>query len=394
MRFNRITAAFFAILIIALTVLTSVSAAGVPTEVDGLRLSEKMAAKSYRATDGMELNYRMYRSPGYDVGVDTKPAILVFYFHNDSGKGDDNTAQLAERGLLNQLVADSSDIMFSSYQYIVVAPQCPEGKSFTDGDITAAVDELRQELRATEIITEKCIVMGVGSGADGAFEYASRFTESVSRLVTVGGAPDKLKAFGSLASGVTMLCFAEKSNAAMNQFYDYAETMGESGYITAVFTDGDLSSSVNAALAYSDPSVTEWVVKDAYESRYFTIHARCTEGGGKISVSPENVKYGGNASVVLTVNKGYVIDRLVVDSNDEDIAKLEQAANNKNQYIYNFMGVTAEHSVMVELVAVPTSGDKADLIDGLITWLSVAAAVLVLAAAAVCAVSLVKKHKA
>ena len=393
MRFNRITAMLIALLIIVSAAFSAVSAAGAPTESDGVRISEKMQAKSYMAATGTELNYRIYFSPGYDRRDYEKPATLIIYFHNESGKGNDNTTHLAERGLLNQLVSDSADGMFADYQYIVVAPQCPEGKDFTDREIISAVGELREELFATETLISKCIVMGVGTGVNGAVEFGSRYTDHVSRLVAVGGSPDKKVAFGVLTTGVTMMYFAEASNTYAKDFYDYAEDLGEGGYLDMTFTEGNLSASINAALTQSDPSVTEWAVKDAYESRYFKINVHCTDGAGMISASPDSVRYGGNCSVIITVNKGYVVDRLVVNGNDKPLSELEQSANNKNQYILNLMGVTDEQSVVAELVRVPTSGEKEGLIDSLITYLTVASAVLLAAALAVSALSALKKKK-
>lgn len=393
MSLNRFAAFFFAVIFLVSAAFTSVSAASVPTETDGARLLEKMDAKTYKTTTGWDLNYRAYFSSGYDKKVQDKPATLVIYLHNDSGKGSDNTAQLSERGLLNQLVSDSADIMYAQSQYIVVAPQCPADKSFTDGDMLTAVNELWQELFATEILVNKCIVIGVGGGADAAFAFANQYATVVSRIVTVGGTPDKLKAFGALSSGVNMYCFAESTNTAVKELYAHAEAMEEDEFIDVVLTDGDLSASIDAALKADEPSVIEWAVKDSYESRYFAIRARCTEAGGKISSSPVNVKYGGDCSVLLTVNKGYVIDKLIVNTKEEDVSKLTQNANNKNQYTYKISNVTADQTLMVELVAVPDEGGKSDSISGIIIALIVVAAVFVIVAVGVFVVSANKKNR-
>lgn len=394
MAFNRIIAILFAFLIVSSLSFSASCSDSVPTEINSARVAEKMLAKSFTTSTGDTLNYRLYRSPGCGSPNTNKPAILIVYFHNESGKGSDNTAHLAERGPLNQLISDSADRMFSEFPYIVVAPQCPEGKSFLDSDVIGTVKELKEEIASKESLTRRCIVMGAGTGAEGALEYASRYTNDVTRLLAIGGSPDKLKAFGSLSSGVTMMYFAEKDNAAVKGFCDYAESMGEYVYITTIFTDGGFDKSVNAALDYNEPSITGWVVKDAYESITFNISVRCTDGAAKISASPDKVRCGGSSKVVITVNKGYAIERVLVNGGDIDINKLEQSDNNKNQYIYNLNGVTADCSMMVELVAIPVSGEKEELIQGLITSLTVISVVLVLGAGVVFALSSLKKYKA
>lgn len=391
MRTNRVISALLALLLITATFVFTVSAAS-PATVDSTRLMQKMVKAKFSSPEG-SLQYRIYRSSGYDPAKDNKPATLIIYLHDEGGKGDDNTAQLREKSLLNQLVSDSADSVYKDYQYIVVAPQCPVGKSFSDGDVTLLIEELRCELLATEILTSGCIVMGVGTGADGAFAYAENFLGAVTRVVSVGGTPNKVNLLSAVSSGLTLLMFAEDNNTAVNDFISYANSRNENKYITHVKGGNSLSQCLETALDYNDPSVTGWAVKDAYESRYFKISARCTEGGGKISASPDNVRYGGNSSVVVTVEKGYTITGLTIDSESKDVALLEQTTNNKNQYTYTFMGVTEAHSIFVELGMTGGEGDKAELIDSLILWLTLISAALVLAAAAVAAVSASKKSK-
>lgn len=394
MRFTRFVAMLFAVIFLVSVAVTSVSAVSVPSESDSARILEKMTATTYKTTKGWELNYRAYYSSGYDKKVQDKPATLVVYLHNDSGKGSDNTAQLSERGLLNQLVSDNADIMYAQSQYIVVAPQCPADKSFTDEEMLAAVKELWDELFATEILVNKCIVVGVGGGADGAFLFANRYATNVSRIVTVGGTPDKLKAFGALSSGVNMYCFAESSNTAVKDLYEMAEKREEDAFIDVVYTDGDLSASIDAALKATEPSVMEWVVKDSYESRFFPVRARCTEAGGSISASPENVKYGGSCTVLLTVNKGYAINKLMVNTKEEDISKLVQNTNNKNQYTYKIANVSSDQNIMIELVRTSTPGEESSSASGLIVALIIVAAVFVIVAVGVFVVSANRKNKA
>lgn len=391
MKFKRFLAALAAVLIIG-GVFTFASASHrVPKESDSVRVSEKMKAESMNTVIG-KLDYRIYYSPSFNPTDHQTPAVLIVYLHNIGGRGSDNVSHLAERGFLNQLVSDDSDTLFKEHPYVVVAPQCPVGRTFADADMVEAVEQLREELVFSKgAFTEKCIIMGIGSGANGVFEYISTYTGNVDRAVTVGGSPDKEKVTGAVSSGVSLLAFAQADNASFNEFYDYAERVGEASYITPVSVDGNLAACVDAALKYNDPSVAFWCINDYMTSRVFKISARCDENGGKISVSPASVKYGGNASVLLTLNKGYAISRVLVDGNDVSVALFEQTATNKNQYTYTFVGVTENHSIMVELESIPEDGAMADFISALMKGLSIAFAVCIVSAVAVLAVDALKK---
>ncbi len=390
MKLNRFFAALLALLIIGSAFISVSAAEPVPAEIDSARVFEKMKPDSLGTIAG-KLNYCYYRSPSFNPVNTQTPAALIIYLHN-GGKGEDNASHLAERSFLNQLVSDDSDKIFSDHPYMVVAPQCPEGRSWTDAEMTQAVDQLREEITFSKgVFTDKCIIMGVGAGADGVFGYLSTYAACVDRAVTVGGSPEKTTVTRAVSSGVSLLSFAETTNTAFNEFYDYAERMGEADFITPVRVEGGVEACLDRALRYNEPSVAAWCISDYMTSRYFRISANC-DVGAKISVSPSPVKYGGNASVLLTTEKGYTVSRFVIDGNDVSLNLLEQSSGNKNQYTYTFVGVTEDHSVMVELQRVPEDGDMSGFIAGLMKGLSIASVVLILAAAAVWALGFIKKE--
>lgn len=398
MSFARFVAAFAAFILVLSTLGTTVFALDT---VSGARLEEKMEEGSFALTGKPTIQYRIYRSSGYDRKNDKMPAMPVIYFHGDGGKGDSSAAQFAERGLLNQLVSDAADVSYARIPYIVISVQCPADKSFvnapTDGSAYAfdpngetelmyMVDQLRQEIFNNETVCEKVVVAGVGSGATAAFDYTCRYTSKVYRCITAGGVCDPIKMSTVADSGIYFLSFAEEDNAYVKQFAQATE----SG-ITYKAVPGDLGACVEYALAYNEPDITNWATQDAYENRYFKIEAYCTEAGGKIS-APASVKFNGKAEVVLTLNKGYALSKLSIDGEEAKLSQLVQTKNNKNQYTLSLSNVKWNRSVNVELVRVEADTDAP--VEKYILWLSVAAAVLVAVALGVFAFDYFKRKKA
>jgi len=398
MSFSRLVAVFAAFILIVSTLGNTVFALGT---VSGARLEEKMEEGTFTLADKSPIQYRIYRSPGYDRKNDKMPAMTVIYFHGDSGKGEGSAAQFKERGFLNQLVSDSADVSYARLPYIVISVQCPEGKSFvnvpTDGsaytfdqaaetELMFMVEQLRQEIFNGETVCEKVVVAGVGSGATAAFDYTCRYTSKVYRCVTAGGVCDPLKMSTVADSGIYFLTFGEESNTYVKQFAQATE----SG-ITYKAVPGDLGACVEYALAYNEPDITNWATQDAYENRYFKIEVYCTEAGGKIS-APASVKFNGKADVVLTLNKGYSLSKLSIDGEEEKLSQLVQTKNNKNQYTLSLSNVRWNRSVNVELVRVEADTDAP--VEKFVLWLSVAAAALLAVALGVFAFDYFKRKKA
>lgn len=391
MNIKRISAALFAVIILISALSVTVFAAGALDSATAQQLAEKMVAKTYTSTTKYELNYRIYYSPTYSPANTDKPAMLILYFHGEGGKGNDNTAQLNEKGLLNQLVSDGADALYRDFQYIIVAPQCPTGESFAaepsesetvPTQIMNAVMELVGEIEATDIILEKHLVAGIGTGADAAFDYAARKTSKVNRLLTVGGICEPTKIAQVYDSGVDFFAFAEGSNTSIKKLSANIKLLSDVTATPIMFVDGTFDDCLEHALSYTEPTIADWVIKDTYTSRRFKISTSCNNEGGKISASPASVTYGSGANVTLTLNQGYTITKVTINGVEKDASVFESSKSNKRQFICKLSNITTNQSVSVELSRVTTESERGDFIDGLIVKLSIASAVLVIAAIA------------
>lgn len=376
MNTKKLFAAFAAVLIL-FSLLSVFAFAEVPAQM--------MEAKTFASSSGYSLNYRIYRSPACSTGAD--PAMLIIYFHGDGGKGSDNAAQLAEKGVLEALVSKSAEETYKDFPYIVVAPQCPEGESFaasedgtsaTHTDVMNAVIELFNELSAPETVLSKCVVMGVGSGTAAALEYALNETEYTSRLVAVGGGLEPLKASQVYDVGVDFLIFAEEGNESMKSLSDKIAIKSDEES-PVHFGGSTFDECLDFALGYKKPGIADWVIKDTYISRQFKVSVSCGSGG-TIKAVPEVVTYGSSSVVTVTVADGYAIDKVLVDGKDAEKDLFAKSGSNGRVYNCTLKDIKNNRSVKVELKKTESSGggvSKAPIIFGVVcAFLLVAALVI------------------
>lgn len=397
MKSRNVTAILFALIITVCSFSVFASAANDVVPATPAQIAEKMQEASFTSATGYVLNYRIYRSAAYSPAEMEKPAMLIMYFHEENGKGD----LVNENGLLGLLLADGTEEKYKDFAYIIVAPQCPEGESFasitnsgklpeTESELLTAVKGLSAEIEATNIILEKHLVVGVGSGATGAFAYASGMMSKTSRLLTVGGECDASVTAQVYDAGVDFWCFAEKDNKSIKQLLTRIQSLCNTTPAIDFSGGAALEECVDYALAFDSPTVTEWLIKDAYTSRRFKVTANCT-AGGKISAAPANVAYGSSASVTLTVEPGYIIVKADVNGNDIDIDDFKQIGSSR-QYKYELKDVTEAKVVSVKLERFSNETAHGNLIDTLMITLSVISAVLVVAAVAVYLVSFMRNR--
>lgn len=350
MRFKK-TAAVFVAMVAIFAAFSALSAEDckVFAEDSEAQAPAKTEAKAYTTTSGYVLNYRLYRSPSYDRSDGSKPAMLIYYFHDDAAKGSDNASQLDE-SLLSALISDETEKLYGqTYRYIIVAPQCPADECFVnlpesggytadevpETEIMKAAKELIDEIQAMEILLlqtneddmkgVKLLAAGVGSGATAAYDFACRHTDSVDRILTVGGVCDPAHiALMCNADMIKALIFAEQDNKSVLSLNSMSN-----GSISINFAGSSLEDCLSFALAYGEPALTEWAIAENYAAHNFKISVSCNENGGRISVSPETVPHGGSAAVTVTVNAGYALKSVKVNGSEADVKVFKQSKKTK-----------------------------------------------------------------
>lgn len=384
MKTIRVIAALLAALITALLCTAGAFAEG--TSADGATLEDRTRAHTF-STQEYELNYRIYYSPAYAAHDSDAPAMLILYFHGDGGKGSDNASQLHSDGLIEKLLSEAVEKCYADIPYIIVAPQCPEGESFVgeDGTVMGAVCELAAELEATEIIMDKYIVAGVGSGATAAYKYSADNVNKVRRCLAVGGECEANLTALAISSGVDVYAFAEKDNESLKKLQNAAASMaGE--HISAVYLGNTFDECVAEALGYIEPSVDEWLISDAFFDRSFSISLICNSDGGK-GDAPLTVKYGASAKLVIDANPGYIISKVTVNGSEQSIDLFKKVEGENNKYTFTLTNVTSNQTIMVELQRYTSATESSAAIGKLMHFLAIAATVLALGALCVFAVT-------
>lgn len=332
----------------------------------------------------MDLKYRRYNSLNYDSKDDTVKSTLIVYFHDSEGKGDDNKAQLKEKNLVSQLISDTNADQ-AEYRYIVIAPQCPADQSFTSTvgvdykfsgatDVMKTVKELVDDIVANNVIfANRVVVIGEGDGGTAAFDFLSRYPQTVSRAMAVDGFYDadkiataemvKDKAYRIVVSKGDQNAYISSLKVIDNLMKLGLESRCEYIEIEAG------QDPVEYVLDYEEPSIKLWAVVENYDQK-FSFTAMATEGGS-VSPASQQVNYNGMVNFVIIKEDGYKINKVTINGEEIPKTNLKQNINNKNSYTYQ-VSIKKDTVVNVEFTAVVSEGGKYDTTIGrAIKWASV-----------------------
>ncbi len=348
----------------------------------------------------MDIKYRRYNSLSYTPEEDNIKSTLVVYFHDQGAEGDDNKAQLQADSILSHIMSADMEAACKDYNYIVIAPQCPKGQSFTGttgkdykftpnaSAVMSTVKELVDEISMTNVVFEdRIVVMGTGTGATAAYDFFCRYPTYVTRVMSVGGYCDaNAVAVAERAKGKAFRVVAPKGDSAALENARTLKSKMDSADFVANFEyyeyDGNTANALKQALAFNEPYITQWAVAENYASGGFTFSCNASEGG---TVSPKvaNVGFNGAVMINITQNEGYKISSVKVNNQSIPLDALKQGAN-PNVYTYNVLNIKQDTVVEVDFSIATTMGGKYDtVIDRTIKWcLWLSGAFLVLGAVA------------
>ncbi len=396
-------------LVLALvTVLLSLALVSPSASADGAaratysQMVEKTVARTLYSADG-NMAYRMYKSPSYTATDDTKPALIILYFHDSGKSGSDNLAQLSENSVLSLLLSEDCDNKYKDFNYIVLAPQCLSGDSWVkskgsdhsydpEGETVSMklAHAIVGEMGATEIVfTDRLVVIGEGDGATAAFDYVCRYPDTVSRFLTVGGMCDGYQLTSVFdVFNITGLAFVPGGDSVVADNYNKTVKLlkdrSRDDMMLVDYVDGDLSAAIGAAAAYNEPTVPEWAIAEQYGSIRFLIKSSHNGTGGSITASTY-APYGGNATFKITLKRGNYIEYLRIDGVNTDLSRLKKADEDGLVYTYTFENVREQgHTIAVSFVATASPENVFDsAISAVIKWCTVLAGLLIVLAVTV-----------
>ena len=157
--------------------------------------TEAYQARTYQSAKGETMPYRLFVPKGYDAGKkDRYP--LVLWLHGAAGRGSNNLNQISGGNAwgTSAFVAPENQAKFPAF---VVAPQCPEGKFWTNRGAKELTDELRLVMEIVDAVqkefrvdAQRVYVAGQSMGGAGTWNLLANFPERFAAGVPLCGPAD------------------------------------------------------------------------------------------------------------------------------------------------------------------------------------------------------------
>ncbi len=163
-----------------------------------IKVTEAFVQKSFAASSGLVLPYRLFLPANYNPEADY-PVVLLL--HGSGERGTDNTAQL-KNGVQKMFDSTSSP----AYGAIVIVPQCPKDMRWVEADWTrgnydfdttpisrplSAVVELLSVLESTlPMDTDRIYVTGLSMGGFGTWDLLMRDPDRFAAGLPICGGAD------------------------------------------------------------------------------------------------------------------------------------------------------------------------------------------------------------
>ena len=217
--------------------------------------------------NGDTLNYRQL-FPDYDT---LRKYPLVIFLHGSGERGSDNEAQL-KWGVKNF----ATDEMMKLHPAIVIAPQCPAGKGWSNfsrinsaqmallptpsKQMDLVIALVRQAIKKLPVDTNRIYITGLSMGGFGTFDAIERYPDLFAAAVPVCGGGDVSKA--SVISQIPIWIFHGAEDAAVNPILslDMINALTKAGAHPG-FTLYPEVGHFSWIAAYSDPMMMEWLFR-------------------------------------------------------------------------------------------------------------------------------------
>lgn len=142
-------------------------AAGFPQSADNAVVVDE---RPVEAADGTEAADTPAAPPAIEIPRDREYGILI-WLHDEDLCGNDNAAHIGneeKNGLMNAFLAGSG-----ASDYIIIAPQCPAGTTWTAGDnlyLRLLIDLVSNHIMQLPVDTDRILLGGISMGATAGYE--------------------------------------------------------------------------------------------------------------------------------------------------------------------------------------------------------------------------------
>lgn len=159
-----------------------------------------------KAQENITLPYRLFRSEKAETSTDAVP--LVVFLHGAGERGNDNSAQL--KHCINYFLDDT---ITNQYLFLLLVPQCPEGKRWVNTDWSLPEHKMESEPTAELLFVmhlvdslincgaadaQRIYIAGISMGGFGVWDALQRWPGKFAAAIAIcgGGDPtyaDKMK---------------------------------------------------------------------------------------------------------------------------------------------------------------------------------------------------------
>lgn len=195
---------------------------------------------------------------------------LVIFLHGSGERGSDNTAQLKWGAM-----KFASDEYMKMFPCVVIAPQCPTGKTWSnfarsekgfalEPKPSATMDMLHNlilQFKASgRIDTSRIYITGLSMGGIGTFDALSRYPDLFAAALPVCGGGDPAQAPKFAQIPMWIVGGAEDGAVKPELSYQMAEKLREAGARPGLTIYPDVGH-FSWIHAYSDPVIIQWLFR-------------------------------------------------------------------------------------------------------------------------------------
>jgi predicted peptidase len=214
--------------------------------------------------------------PDAGAGSDVGPAPLLLFLHGigERGNGGAELARVHAWGI-TKFRAEKTPVTDQPFPFLLVAPQCPADRQWSDPDMVAAVERLLDELLDQGTVDPRRLYLtGFSMGGVGVFSLALRAPGRFTAIAPVCGRCLDPSALSTLAHLPIWLAYAEddevrKLALGSKEAADRLAPFGNLEVRRFRLGAGDgLSAHVRTCnAAYADPDLYRWLLSQRMSAR-------------------------------------------------------------------------------------------------------------------------------
>ena len=145
-------------------------AAGFPASADNAVVIEEKPVEAVEGTEDAAEDAPAVTPPAIEIPRDREYGLLI-WLHDEDQCGDDNVSHISneeKNGLMNAFLAGNT-----AADYIILAPQCPRGTTWTDNDnlyLNLLLDLVKNHIMQLPIDQNRILIGGISMGATAGYE--------------------------------------------------------------------------------------------------------------------------------------------------------------------------------------------------------------------------------